>query len=387
MITSTLPSPEADQLQASEQLRVEIVSEIEDNNGEIDFSRYMHHALYHPHYGYYSSGQVLFGEGGDFVTAPELGNLFARCLAVQAAQILEDIAGSTIVEFGAGSGSLAADLLIALNELGSLPKNYWILEPSAMLVARQQQTIRDKAPEFVERVGWLQTLPDQPINGVMIANEVLDAIPVCRFTRTDQGAMRIGVGHNNLVFFDQTTKDLLTHDEIPGWSQLADGYCSELHPQSMAWVRSVVECLDAGTLLCIDYGYPAHEYYHPQRGQGTLRCHRQHHVHNDPYQYPGLEDITAHVNFTSLADAAIDAGMELSGFTTQAGFLTALGLLDMVTKQAQSMDTRQQVLLNQQVKRLTLPSDMGELFKVMALSRGLNTPLQGFALLDHRHRL
>lgn len=387
MIESTLASPEAKQLALSEQLRAEIIKEIDDNHGGIDFSRYMQHALYHPYYGYYSGGQVLFGEGGDFVTAPELGDLFAGCLARQAAEILQDCAGTTILEFGAGSGQLAVDLLIALDELDSLPEQYWILEPSAMLAARQQQMIKDKAPELSRCVSWLQQLPEKPIVGVMIANEVLDAIPVSRFTKTDQGALRIAVGHNKTAFVEKTDNDFIGYDEVSDWSQLANGYCSELHPQSSAWVSSIAECLEKGALLCIDYGYPAHEYYHPQRGQGTLRCHRQHHVHNDPYQHPGFEDITAHVNFSLVANSAINAGLEVSGFTTQAGFLSSLGLLERVTEQAQAMDTRQQLLLSQQIKRLTLPSDMGELFKVIALSRGLNTSLQGFDLLDHRHRL
>jgi SAM-dependent MidA family methyltransferase len=381
----TLPRPEDGELEKSELLAGVIRGEIRGSGGLIPFSRFMDLALYSAPFGYYASGSLKFGERGDFITAPELGDLFAKCLASQVVQILDKLNDGNILEVGAGSGILAAQLLEALAESGKLPPGYEILEVSASLEQRQRQTLQARVPQYMDRVQWLTELPPN-FKGVILANEVADALPVERFHICNGLVQGIGVGWENGDFVDKT----YAADE-PRWDairelDLAENYRSEVSFHGQAWMRTLAECLESGVLLVVDYGYPAPEYYHPQRAEGTLMCHFRHHAHADPYIHVGLQDITAHVNFTALAKCAHDSGLSLLGFSNQASFLLSLGILDVIETDMQATGTAS-MLLGQQVKRLTLPSDMGELFKVLAVGAGIEGPLAGFALTDHRNRL
>lgn len=384
-----LPSPSAEVLAHSAQLAALIREAIAGAGGRLGFDRFMELALYAPGLGYYSAGSRKFGEAGDFITAPELSPLFSRCLARQCAEVLAGIQGGAILEFGAGSGVMAADILAELAALERLPSHYYILELSAELRARQQQTIREKVPQLAERVAWLDALPDTGFRGVVLANEVLDAMPVHRF-RIQDGAPRelyvVADGEGFALEPGEPGPEVAAalaqlRQQLP----LAEGYESELNLRAGDWVRSIGGFLAQGVALFIDYGFPRSEFYHPQRNGGTLMCHYRHRAHDDALILPGLQDITAHVDFTAVAEAALAAGLSVRGYTSQANFLIANGLTALLAE-AQG-DVRQQLTLAAQVKRLTMPGEMGELFKVMALSRGWDGPLQGFALRDERGRL
>ena len=383
------PSPEAQAHSA--RLRELIAAEIAAAGGAISFARYMELALYAPGLGYYSAGAQKFGAAGDFITAPELSPLFARCLARQCAQVLRGLGRGDVLEVGAGSGALAADLLSALAELDCLPGRYFILERSADLRARQQVLLRERAPQWAARVVWLEQLPAAPFHGVVLANELLDALPVHLFTLDEAGPRELCVGLDDRAFAWRTAplsdSNLLARIELirqtQGEDALPMAYTSEINLAAEAWLRSVAEVLAAGVVLLIDYGFPRREYYHPQRASGTLMCHYRHRAHADPLILPGLQDITAHVDFTALAEAALECGLSVAGYTTQAAFLLAAG----ITEQLAAAAEQDQLQLAQHVKKLTLPHEMGELFKVMALSRGVDEPLLGFAWRDLRAKL
>ena len=380
-----LPAPSAEQREHSERLQRTIRQAIVDAGGLIPFSRFMELALYSPQGGYYVSGSRKFGEHGDFITAPELGDLFARCLARQVAQVLDQLQGGDILEVGAGSGALALQLLRALAARGQLPGRYCILETSAELVQRQQELLGHHVPHLLASISWLSALPDR-FSGVVLANEVVDAIPVDRFTVVNNQVQAVGVAWDQNGF-----KDALYAADGANWDairhlNLPEHYRSEAGFQREAWMQAVGHCLESGAVVVVDYGFPRREYYHPQRTGGTLMCHYRHRSHPDPYLNVGLQDITAHVDFTGLADSAVTAGLTLLGFTTQASFLLALGILDIIAPHMPA-DTADNLAASQQVKKLTLPSEMGELFKVLAAGRGLRHPLQGFTQLDHRGRL
>lgn len=388
---AVLPPPSTEALQHSAQLRALIAGEIATAGGAISFARYMELALYAPGLGYYSAGAQKFGAAGDFVTAPEISPLFAHCVARQCAQVLRTLGGGDVLEVGAGSGVLAADLLTALAEADSLPTQYFILERSADLRARQQLLLAARVPHLLERIIWLDGLPSAPLRGVVIANELLDALPVHLFSLADGGPEELYVASEDNGFYLRSqpliNADLRARIEAI-WqevtaSALPSGYMSEINLAADGWVRSIAEVLAAGALLLIDYGFPRHEYYHPQRRRGTLMCHYRHHAHDDPFLLPGLQDITAHVDFTAVAEAAAGAGLDVAGYTTQGAFLLASGITDVLAGHAE----KRQLQLAQGVKKLTLPHEMGELFKVMALTRGLDEPLLGFALRDLRARL
>jgi SAM-dependent MidA family methyltransferase len=381
----TLPRPEDGEKENSELLAGVIREEIKGSGGLIPFSRFMDLALYSVPFGYYESGSRKFGEQGDFITAPELGDLFAKCLASQVVQILDKLSDGNILEVGAGSGILAAQLLEALAKSDKLPPSYGILEVSASLAQRQRETLQARVPQYVDRVQWLAELP-QNFNGVILANEVVDALPVERFHICNGQVQGLGGGWENGGFVD---KSYAVDD--PGWDAirdfgLAENYRSEVGFHGQAWMRTLAGCMESGLLLVVDYGYPAPEYYHPQRAEGTLRCHFRHRAHANPYTHVGLQDITAHVDFTALARCAHDSGLSLLGFSNQASFLLSLGILDVIESDMQATGAAS-MLLGQQVKRLTLPSDMGELFKVLAVGTGIEGPLAGFALTNHRNRL
>jgi len=375
----------ADAAAHGERLLTRLCQVIDEAGGAVDFSEFMHRVLYEPGLGYYVTGHRKFGAQGDFVTAPEMGALFGRCLASQCAEVLEKLEGGSVLEFGAGTGRLCTRLLESLREAGRLPEAYYILELSPELRERQQRAVAERCPELLGRCRWLEHLPDG-FNGVVIANEVLDAMPVERFRVTEQGVEIIQVARSG--------NSLRETARPAGPGELADidttglplGYESELGVLARQWVASIPDWLRRGVVLIIDYGFPAHEYYHPERNQGTLMCHYRHKAHTDPYRHIGMQDITAHLNFTALAQAACDAGLEVLGFTHQAAFLLSLGLLDWAGDDSQVPDAGQW-RLSQEVQRLAQPHEMGELFKVLAVGRDYDAALGGFEFLDHRGRL
>ena len=352
----------------------------------------MHEAMYAPGLGYYVSGWQKFGEDGDFVTAPEMGDLFGQCLADQCIEVLQMIDSGEVLEFGAGSGALAVTMLKHMEKRDVLPERYLILELSPSLRNQQEQLLAEKVPNSVDRVAWLEALPESSFRGVMIANEVLDAIPVRCFVLDEKGAVLergAALDTENTVGFtwatqaaDDTLKRLVV--ERVNHETVNSPYQSEVNLQAEAWVKSLAACLEKGAVLLIDYGFPRHEFYHPDRDQGTLMCHTEHRSHGNPFVRTGLQDITAHVDFTAMADSALAAGLQLAGFTNQASFLIALGILDKIDVEASAS---QQLVLAQQVKKLTMPHEMGELFKVLGLTRGVDQPLQGFTQYDQTQRL
>ncbi len=384
-----LPVPDTVAQAHSRTLFELVANEIEAEGGSISFAQFMSRALYSPGLGYYAAGAQKFGEAGDFVTAPEISPLFSHCLAHQAAQVLRELDGGDILEYGAGSGVMALEILRELARIDSLPNHYYIIELSADLRERQQQCLRNNAPQFLERVVWLDTLPDTPINGVVLANEVLDAMPVNLF-QVQEGRLQevnVALGEQGLSFVSAEASDALMSAGLSELAaQLPDGYRSEYNASVGPWLQSMAESLGQAAVFLIDYGYPRHEFYHPQRSGGSLMCHYRHRSHSDPLILLGLQDITAHVDFTQVAEEALNAGFEVSGFTTQTYFLLSLGLTEQLAEN-HSDDIKQQMLVAQQVKKLTLPNEMGELFKVIALQKDLSLSLQGFAMNDQRGRL
>lgn len=388
-----LPEPGEHARRHSARLVELIRGEIGSSGGSIPFARYMELALYAPGLGYYSAGSTKLGEAGDFVTAPEISPLFAFCLARLCRQVLTATGRGEIVEFGAGSGALACDLLLDLERLKSLPACYTIIELSADLRARQQVLLRDRVPHLLDRIVWRDTLPDQPVSGVMLANEVVDAMPVHRLLRVG-GLRELHVGWEDRGFvhlpgplsdarLEERAQALI--DEL-GAENFTEGYVIEINLAAERWLATLGDRLARGVILIADYGSPRREYYHPQRQAGTLRCHYRHRMHGDPLILTGLQDITADVEFTALAEAAVAAGLEVAGYTSQAHFLLGGGLMDWEERLRQA-EPLERMKMAQQIRRLTLPGEMGERFKVMALSRGLSVPLQGFSFKDERGRL
>jgi SAM-dependent MidA family methyltransferase len=385
------PEPDAQALAHSAQMVAQVEHAIEQAGGWISFRRYMDLVLYAPGLGYYAAGSRKLGADGDFVTAPEISPLFARCLARPCAEILGDLGDGELFEFGAGSGAMAAELLLELESLDCPPQRYRILEPSPELRQRQRDTLGARAPEWLDRVEWVEALPQRPMTGVILANEVLDAMPVQCFGLTEQGVTERGVGPSDqgLTWVEREAENGLrdrVERILEGRARPAPGYRSELNPGLGPWLRSLAGLLGAGGALLIDYGYPRHEYYAAERRDGTLLCHYRHRVHDDPFLWPGLQDITASVDFTAVAEGAVDAGLDIAGYTTQASFLIGSGL-DAVYQSALDARPEQLYALSQQVQRLTLPAEMGERFQVIGLTRGLDRSLSGFGLRDLAHRL
>ena len=387
-----LPEPDVAARQQSDKLCTFIAEMCEQRGGAISFREYMQAALYQPGLGYYSGGLQKFGEQGDFITAPEVSSYFSRCIARQAAQVLALLEHPVMVEFGAGSGAMAADILLELEHINSLPDSYCIIELSAELRARQKQTIDQRAAHLSHKISWLDGLPQNPVQGVVVANEVLDAMPVeCfRIAGDNVEQLNIVVDDDQLsgrydMATDELVKQVRTIEQRRGAS-LPDGYSSELNPTISGWLQGIDTFLDKGMVLLVDYGYPASEYYLDERDHGTLVCHYRHHAHSNALWYPGLQDITSFVDFTAVAYAAVDAGFDVSGYTSQAMFLMGCGLGELHQAEV-SDDAAQQLLLSQQVKTLTLPSEMGERFKAMALTRDFDEPLIGFMMQDYRNRL
>ncbi len=381
----TPPSPTPEEQAHQDKITRRLREEIAASGGAISFTRFMELALYAPGWGYYAVGKRKFGTHGDFVTAPELGPVFARCLAQPCRSLLNRLGGGDILEVGPGSGALAADLLLELESLGRLPDRYFMLELSADLHARQSETLRQKAPDLFERVHWLAGMP-RDFRGMVLANELLDAMPVTRFKVTENGVNELFVGWENEGFVwreKPADESLRARVEI---LRLPAGYISEINLHAEAWVRTVADALKQGVLLLIDYGFPRAEFYHPQRAQGTLMCHYRHRASDDPLRLVGLQDITAHVDFSAIAETGTGAGLALLGYTSQAAFLLGCGLEQLVAA-SDPRDVRAHLALTQQVKKLTLPHEMGELYKVIAFGRGVPEPLPGFTLQDRRGRL
>jgi SAM-dependent MidA family methyltransferase len=385
-----LPPLSVDEARHSEALMAVIREQLEQGGGWLSFERFMELALYAPGLGYYSAGSHKLGAGGDFVTAPEVSDLFSRCVARQCAQIL-GATGGEILELGAGTARMACALLAELASLGRLPERYAILEVSADLTQRQQARVAQLPQVLRERIVWLTRLPPAPFTGVMLANEVADALPCRRFVLSGGAVQELGAAPGpsgrlaeaaappDPALLNECTR-LFAELDAP----LPEGYVSEVCLRADAWIASLADVLGRGALLLFDYGLPRRHYYHPQRATGTLRCHFRQHVHDDPYINVGLQDITAWVDFTRLAEAGLTAGLDVEGFATQAAFLLASGIEAMM---GAAMSDRERVRLAGAARRLMLPEEMGEAFKVLALTRGLDTPLAGFALQDLRRLL
>ena len=391
MQSLSLPQPALEEKAFSQQLQQMICNEIDQQGGAIPFDRYMELALYAPEMGYYTAGMRKFGTEGDFVTAPEISALFSRTLAHQVKQVLDLCGGGDVLEFGAGSGRLAVDMLRELEALNALPERYLILELSPDLRQRQQQLVAAEIPHLRERVLWLERFPLQRLRGAVLANEVMDAMPVHRFRVSSENREQIQEEMISCAAgklgkeWRPASAELQHQVEKLGVEQTS--VCeSEINLRLKPWIAAISALLEQGAVLLIDYGYTRSEYFHPQHSEGTLMCHFRQHAHADALFYPGLQDITAHVDFTAVAEAADDAGLSVAGYTSQAGFLLACG----IERLLQSAAVDQNAVWFQQtegLKRLVLPSEMGERFKVMVLTRNIDESLMGFSMKNMLHRL
>lgn len=386
-----LPRPDDASLRHSRRVADFVRQQISAAGGAISFGEFMQHALYAPGLGYYAAGAAKFGASGDFVTAPEVSPLFGRVIAAQCEPVMAAIPGACILELGAGSGALAVALLGRLAELDALPERYLILEVSADLIDRQRSAIRDAVPHFAAKVVWIDSLPSA-FDGIVIANEVADALPVERFVCTEGAIRQIYVAANERGFYElerEATPELLRRVrdiEAELGRPLGVGYRSEVSLGLPDWITGLVDSLHSGLILLFDYGVPQSEYYGAERGQGWVRCHFRHHAHNEPLIYPGIQDITAWVDFSAIAVAASHAGAGLAGFVTQAMFLLNGGL-DNEFADFAARPVAEQVELARQAKLLTLPTEMGEHFKCLGLSRG-DVPIpQTFASGNRMHTL
>lgn len=384
-VESALPVPDREALAVSQELSSRIAAEIARHGGWLSFARYMEMALYEPGLGYYSNPGQVFGAAGDFVTAPELTPLFGATLARQVSPWLKDPAlagsGQVVLEVGGGSGMLAAQLLNALDNVGNHEVRYLILELSAERREHQRQTLKSLAPGLMDRVGWLETFPES-FAGVVVANELLDAMPVQLFewqadAEVELQEMGVTWVDGQFAWAPRPADTVLTETVAalrnrlgPEGAQWHSPYRSEICPAQQAWMRTLADCMTAGVVMLLDYGFAAPEYYHPQRDQGTLMCHYRHRSHADPFLWPGLSDITAHVDFTALARAATAEGFSLVGYTSMAAFLLNAGLLDELAdlpREPESFWFAQA----QAVQQLISEAEMGELFKVIAFEKNL----------------
>jgi SAM-dependent MidA family methyltransferase len=402
---SNLPPLQPDEARHGALVLQAVRDAIATQGGWLAFDDYLRLVLYAPGLGYYSAGSAKFGGGGDFVTAPELSGLFGRCAARQCAQVLQ-FAGGDVLELGAGTGALAASVLSTLQALERLPQHYYILEVSADLRTRQQQRLASLPEALRARVRWLDALPAAPIAGVILANEVADALPFKRFVIAADAVLERGVAlspQGELLEADRPADATLLADVervvaalpapraaspslpagLPGQWPWPPGYQSELCPMLPPWIAAIGAALSRGAALIIDYGLARHEYYHPQRSRGTLRCHWRHRAHDDPLLYPGLQDISAWVDFTRVAEAAVDAQLVVAGYCTQAAFLLATG----IESDLAASGAAERARLASEARQLLLPGEMGETFKVMALTRGLEAALSGFEYQDLRRSL
>jgi SAM-dependent MidA family methyltransferase len=403
---SILPPLSPDEQQHSTGVAAAIHEAITAAGGWLSFERFMELALYAPGLGYYSAGSAKIGTSGDFVTAPEVSDLFSRCVARQCAQVLS-ATGGEILELGAGTGRMAVTILESLATEGVLPERYCILEVSADLAERQRERLRSLPAALRERVVWLDRLPEHRVRGVVLANEVLDALPCRRFVvstgeldaaaraggvagSADDAVLELGVAVDGDRFVERAAAPDAAlanafealRRELP--QPLPYGYKSEMCLRLEAWIAGIGERLERGLILLFDYGLPRSHYYHPQRVSGTLRCHFKHLAHDDPYINVGVQDITAWVDFTRVAEAAVGAGLDVAGFCTQAAFLLSMGIDEFA---AQAVGLVEQTRRAGEARRLLMPGEMGEAFKVMALMRDCDVLARGFALQDLRRSL
>jgi SAM-dependent MidA family methyltransferase len=378
----------------SAQLGELIIDEIEQQGGKIPFIRYMELVLHAPGLGYYSAGAHKIGAAGDFITAPEISPLFSQCVARQCQQVMAGNGEMDILEVGAGSGAMACEVLRHLEKLDCLPDHYYILDLSADLRERQRTYLQQELPHLIDRIIWLDALPER-FKGVVLANELLDAMPVhlLRFDPNQPTERYVGWNGERLTWCDGPLSDARLEGAVDqifqscGKDEFDDEYVSEINLAAADWVRSIAAILEQGLVLLIDYGFPQREYYIPERKEGTVMCHYRHQAHSDPLILPGLQDVTAHVDFTAIAESAMNAGLDVAGYTTQAHFLLGAGLMEVLAEAAESSSDQQQVMQAQAIKTLTMPHEMGELFKVIALTKALEPGLIGFSMLDARGRL
>lgn len=386
-----MPPPDAEAAARSARLESLIRGHI-TREGPISLARYMELALYEPGLGYYVAGAPPFGSGGDFVTAPELTPLFARTVGLACAEVLAQMGGGELLEVGAGSGAMAADLLLELERREALPARYGILELSPVLRRRQRETIERRVPRLLPRVVWMEE-PPAVLEGVVVANELLDAMPVHRVRVARDGVEELCVsdGAKGLEWCSGPPSSKGLQEVLGALARapldpLPPGYTTEVGLAQPSWIRTMGERLGRGMLLLLDYGYGRRELYHPERFEGTLACHYRQRRHHDPLILPGLQDITAHVDFTAVAEAGAEVGLQVLGYTTQGHFLVAAGLLDLLAETPPEPDAGY-LAQAEAVKQLLLPGEMGESVKVMGLGRGLGAPLKGFGGVDLRSRL
>ena len=356
------------QEQAHANLVQQHISAIIKQQGAISFAEFMHQALYAPGLGYYSAGSQKFGSEGDFITAPEISELFSFCIANYCIEYLSNFPNTDLLEFGPGTGKLAVDVFKRLLKLGFVPQHYYLIEPSATLKARQKEFIKQELPQYMQHFVWLDTLPKEKISAIVIANEVLDAMPVHLFHYDGKQMQEYFVKENNHQFvfeLDKPSSELLTNQLNviqENYLNQQTNYTSEINLMAEGFIRSLSDCIQQGLILLIDYGFLASEYYHPQRNKGTLMCHFKHRAHGDPLIYPGLQDITAHVNFSPLIETAEKQGFSIESFSNQASFLMNAGLIDLLNENADDYFRHTQA-----IKLLTMPDQMGEIVKVLVL--------------------
>lgn len=388
-IPADWPTPAPAAMAVSEHLVEVLRARMREAGGSLAFADYMHTVLYEPGLGYYSAGARKFGEAGDFITAPELSPLFSQCVAASCATVLEALPHGVVLELGAGSGALAVEVLRSLQAQERLPESYLILEPSADLRERQRQRLEQELPALLDRVTWLDRPPEQ-FAGVLVANEVLDALPVELF-HWDGSEVRLrrvqwegtGFGWTDVPAAAGLAEQVR---QLAGQHAWPPDYHSERAAWLSGWLSELAAGLMQGAMLFIDYGYPRREYYHPQRATGTLMCHYRHRAHPDPLRLPGLQDITAHVDFTAVAEAADAAGLRVAGFADQAHYLIDAGIEDKMAAVA-GADPVTGMRLAQQLRQLMLPGEMGERFKAMLLTRDCDAAVPGFRQQDLRNRL
>ncbi len=384
---ATLPAPDTIAQQHSEQLLSLIHDEIDRAGGKITFAQYMHLCLYAPGLGYYSAGSQKLGQHGDFTTAPEISPLFSRTFAHHIKDVLQQLDTPNILEFGAGSGKMAATILSELADNNCLPEKYYIIEVSADLQDRQHRTVQELCPQLADKVVWLSQFPTDFV-GVVLANEVCDAMPVhiVHFKQGDIFERYIERGNGALQWCDAE----LSHANLASHSAeiqnlIESDYLTEINLAAEAWLHTIADNLQQGAVFICDYGYPKADYYHPQRSEGTLMCYFQHQAHADPLILQGLQDITAHVDFTLLAQTASDNSLDVAGFQSQADFLLAGGIVEL--NLAENLDDFAMLQQASEIKQLTLPSTMGEKFKVLTLSKNLDQLLARCQLADRRYTL
>jgi len=390
-VASDLPDLTPEEAAHSARLAARVHEEIARHGGWISFARYMQLALYEPGLGYYSAGARKFGAAGDFITAPEVAPVFSRCLATQCEEVLRGLDGGDVLELGAGSGVMAAALLEELARRDCLPGRYRILDVSADLRERQRATLAAAVPQLLDRVEWLDRLPEE-FAGIVVANEVLDALPVERFVVRNGGLNALGVTSSfGQLEWSETRAPGALADAVRAAQRDAgiawpEGYASEINLGLADWLAALAAAVRRGVLLFVDYGLPRREFYAAERREGTLLCHFRHRFHDDPFARPGLQDITAWVDFTAVAEAGQGAGLEVAGYATQAHFLIGCGLGEFLAD-VSGLDVVSRINLSRQAMVLTLPGEMGERFKAIAFAKGYDSPLRGFAVRDLRQML